>query len=204
MTNFKSKSDYDVIHEIYVNGHISQKQDVEQYFYNKYMPLIKKYSKRYENNGFGSFEDNVQECYLIMIDALHNAIDKLKENDSFGYIFQGYIRGYFKLNATNQAHYEYDSYATEVEEDKSYSILEGKTTIPSYEEDVIGEITYNGFENELTDYEYTLIELLKTGMKKQTIAQKLGENNQANLTYHIKRIKKKYINYMNENGYSMV
>lgn len=201
MKNYSIKSDYEVIHEVYVNGQISQKQDVEQYFYNKYTPLIKKYSKRYENNGFGSFEDNMQECYLIMIDALHNAIDKLKENDSFGYIFQGYIRGYFRLKNTNQAHYDYVGDMTE-EEQLHCRAWQGRG-VSTPDEAYIHKIIYKDFEKYITDYEYILIELLKTGMKKQTIAQKLGEKNQSNLTYHIKRIKNKYIQYMNDNGYSM-
>jgi hypothetical protein len=200
MTNFKSKSDYDVI-QIYANGHISQKQDVEQYFYNKYMPLIKKYSKRYENNGFGSFEDNMQECYLIMIDALNNAISKLRENDSFGNMFGGYIRAYFRLKNTNQSYYDYVGDMPE-EGQLHCRVWQGRG-VSTPDEAYIHKIIYNGFEKALTDYEYTLIELLKAGMKKQTIAKKLGEKNQANLTYHIKRIKKKYINYMNQNGYDM-
>lgn len=196
MSNYKMKTDYEIITEIYIDGHISQKQDVEQYFYNKYLPLIKKYSKRYEHNGFGSYEDNMQECYLIMVNALQNATKKLKEDVSFGSIFQGYIRGYFKVNNSNKSNYNSTNY---IEEEFA------KTVIPTtcHAEQIISQITYNGFEKELTDYEYTLIELLKAGMKKQTIAKKLGEKNQANLTYHIKRIKNKYIQYMNENGYSI-
>ena len=99
--SFNEMKDYEVVERWQKGNHLTQKR-IEEYLYIKYRPLIMKYSSKYSY--VSSYEDNMQEAYLIMIKALEYInTDKIynKELYSFGVTFKEYITGYFHANYKN-------------------------------------------------------------------------------------------------------
>ena len=193
--NYSNKTDLEVI-EIYKNNsHWRTKQEIETYFYKKYAPLCKKYSNAYRY--LSSMEDNMQECYFLMIKALEFVnINKINNESSFsfGYIFKSYIEPYFKYEGTKNKKYIY-------EVDREKIIVQNKTK--SFEDILIFNTNLEIFKKQLTSYELNLLNLLQTNMKKQDIAKELGEKHTANLSYWRTKIQSKYIEFMNNAGYEL-
>jgi len=195
-TNYSKKSDSEIV-EIYKNNsHWRTKQEIETYFYKKYTPLCKKYSNRYRD--ISTFEDNMQECYFIMLKALDGpSIEKM---ESFGVSFSNYLWGYFgnviKKQDTNKNTEEYIT--NPIEEDRTMPII-----VNSQEDEIIFNSDVKGFYKQLSDTEKELVNLLQTNMKKKDIAKKLGFATIHNLYFWTNKIQHKYLQHMNECGYEL-
>ena len=206
--NYSNKSDVEVI-EIYKNNsHWRTKQEIETHFYQKYSPLCKKYSYKY--NYLSTMEDNMQECYFQLINALEYVdINKITniESYSFGITLRGYVSSYF-ISQMSQYRDVYSiedettSYTTGVgSRDNKVNHIRSKER--EYENNLIFNLYKEEFEETLPEKEKRLFQMLADGMKKKDIVKELGEKHTANLTYWINKIQKKYIAYTTSIGYEI-
>ena len=191
------KSDLDLIKEWQdINTLPKIKTQLESDLYRKYTPLCKSISRRYQHTA--PFEDNMQECYLIMIKAL-KYVDEDKINNvegySFGITFKQYLRSYF-----NVQNYESEE---KIIRDKNLSLeedipnFEGVTLRNNtYESEIIFDIALKQFRETLDEEESFIFNSLEKGEEKQTL-------NLKSIYYKINKIKNKYINFMNINGYAI-
>jgi len=209
LNDYSNKTDLEII-EIYKNNaHWKTKQEIETYFYKKYSPLCKKYSNLYRH--ISSMEDNMQECYFLMIKAL-DYVDTNKITNtslfSFGSIFRFHITSHFihenvrKVKEFNHllSENDLDYYINHSTYIRSNSY---KNNVTCIENKIIFNTNLEIFKKQLTSYELNLLELLQTSMKKQDVAKELGEKHTANLTYWRSKIQSKYIEFMNNVGYEL-
>lgn len=196
---YSTKSDVEVIKIYKNNSHWRTKQEIEAHLYQKYSPLCKKYSYKYRY--LSTMEDNMQDCYLQMVQAL-DFIDVNKITDaekySFGITFGGYLSSHFisQLKQKKDDTIEYDS-----QQEQNFAKV--MATSKSPEEQVIFNIFKKEFENTLPEKEKILFQMLTDGMQKKVIAKELGEKHTANLTFWVNKIQKKYIAYTQLIGYEL-
>jgi hypothetical protein len=201
LNDFLNKTDLEILEVYKNNSHWSIKQKIESYLYKKYSPLCKKYSYAYRY--LSSMEDNMQECYFLMLKAIDFVnVNKINNESSFsfGFIFKSYIEPHFK--------YKGIKYIKEVSNtDYFYKInyieYNKITKMDSFENSLIFNINLEIFKKQLTPYELNLLELLQTSMKKQDIAKELGEKHTANLSYWRTKIQSKCVEFMNNAGYEL-
>lgn len=214
---YASKTDVEVI-DIYKNNcHWRTKQDIEAYFYQKYTPLCKKYSFKYKY--LSTFEDNMQDCYFQMIQALEyvdtNKITDL-EKYSFGVTFVSYLSSHFIAEIK-----KYKNSGEEMTKElptiniqptpgiASDYVTEGEKFLNSslcnktQENDIIFNMYKAEFEGTLPEKELRLFQMLADGMKKKDIVKELGEKHTANLTFWINKIQKRYVEFNNSIGYEI-
>lgn len=199
---FNHLTDVEVIEKYKNNPHWSTRKDIEEHFYKKFMPLVRSKSKQYAF--VASYEDNLQESYLIMLKALGWVnVDKITNTAkySFGVTFEFFLKGYFK----NEFQYETDKDIIEREMESIY-----KQT-PDHEEYVIGEVesheehvifssNISQFKSLLKEGEKKIWELLESGKTQKDIAIQCGR---ASVNYQVQKLKAKYVDFMNSNGYSI-
>jgi hypothetical protein len=199
---FNHLSDIEVIEKYKNNPHWSTRKDIEEHFYTKFQPLIDSMSRKYKF--IGSYEDNLQESYLIMLKALEwidvNSITNSSKY-SFGITLKYFLTGYFN----NEFKYETNAKVIEKEmisiyqetvNHEEYTIGE----IESHEENVIFNSVINQFKSLLKDTERKIWELLESGKTQRDIAIQFGK---PSVQYLVKQLKIKYINFMNDNGYAI-
>lgn len=199
---FNHLTDVEVIEKYKNNPHWSTRKDIEEHFYTKFQPLIDSMSRKYKF--IGSYEDNLQESYLIMLKALEWVnVDKITNTAkySFGVTFEFFLKGYFK----NEFKYETNAKVIEKEmisiyqetvNHEEYTIGE----VESHEETVIFTSTINQFKSLLKDGEKKIWEFLESGASQKNIAIQCGR---ASVNYQVQKLKAKYVNFMNSNGYSI-
>lgn len=199
---FNHLADVEVIEKYKNNPHWSTRKDIEEHFYTKFQPLIDSMSRKYKF--IGSYEDNLQESYLIMLKALEwidvNSITNSSKY-SFGITLKYFLTGYFN----NEFKYETDAKVIEKEmisiyqetvNHEEYTIGE----IESHEETVIFTSTINQFKSLLKDGEKKIWELLESGASQKNIAIQCGKSS---VQYQVQKLKAKYIDFMNNNGYAI-
>jgi len=187
------KSDYELIISIQKsNNPVAQNR-----LYRKYYPLIKAYSQIYAN--VDSYEDRLQEAYLIMLQtAKAIKIERIDENFKFSSFFKEKLNRYFayhaklnrKRNIVNQ---------DEIEEDKLSYI---EDTRINFVDKIDFNMTYNAFKNTLNDNEKSILDLLKQGLLKYEVAKVIDRSN-GTISNKVNQLRKKYVQYMNENGYAI-
>ena len=200
---YSNKTDLEVI-EIYKNNsHWRTKQDIETYFYKKYSPLCKTISYKYRY--ISSMEDNMQDCYFLMLDAL-DWVDTNKITDtvnfSFGYVFKKYLTPHFiqqqKVNSRVEEHIKIESLdPLEQEDNFRQHVL---ATVPSFESNLIFKITYDRFKKQLDPKNLAIINLLEQNERVKDIAEKLSLSN---ATIYKNKIQQMYIQFMNKSGYEI-
>jgi len=208
--NYSNKTDAEVIEVYKNNSHWRTKQEIETYFYQKYMPLCKKYSYKFKY--LSSFEDNIQECYFMLINALeYIKMDKIKKPEiySFGITFRGYLTSYF----ISQMKQYREVYSVEESEEKAgYTTGVGSRNHKDnnaayrnkeYENNLIFNLYKEEFEETLPEKEKRLFQMLADGMRKKDIVKELGEKHTANLTFWTSKLAKKYTEFNNTIGYEL-
>ena len=208
-SNYSEKSDVEVLDVYYNNAHWRTKQEIEAHLYKKYEPLCKAMSYKYR--AMSTFEDNMQDCFLIMLKTLDgNQAQKISSHiDSFGGIFKGYLRGYFKSNYSQFMKDVHERAGTINEYTHSHleklpiAFIQKNWGIQSQETTIIDYLHRQDFEETLEEKEKRLFQMLADGMKKKDIVKELGEKHTANLTYWINKIQKKYIAYTTSIGYEI-
>jgi thiol-disulfide isomerase/thioredoxin len=206
--NYASKTDLEVI-EIYKNNsHWRTKREIETYFYQKYIPLCKKYSYKYRY--IQPMEDNMQDCYFQMVQALDYVdINKVTNPEmySFGITFRGYLSSHFiaeikKYKEEFEIHVEYtEFYEVHTKHMGKNKDLKYRGSVQ--ENSVIFKIYKQKFEETLSEKEKRLFKMLADGMKKKDIVKELGKKHTANLTFWVNKIQKKYVEFNNSIGYEI-
>lgn len=203
---YKNYSDIEVIEKWNGNIHTRTRADIEAYLYKKYQPLCVSMSRKYQS--LSSIEDNMQECYLIMLKALEwIKTDKITNQGhySFGITFKNFLSSYFTKDA-------YESFAVKIEKENSSldyiyadsieNNIDMYNTIKteSFEEETICSSTVTKFKHTLKDAELYIWNKLEEGKKQKDIAKELGKSS---INFHVQKLKAKYIQFMNNNGYAI-
>lgn len=206
---YKNYSDLEVIEKWNSNIHTRTRADIEAYLYKKYQPLCVSMSRKYKS--LSSIEDNMQECYLIMLKALEwIKTDKITNQNqySFGSTFKSFLSSYFNCSA-------YESFAVLAKKESvsldypmdlfSINRSDNRGTIfalltESFEEETICHSTVTKFKHTLKDAELYIWNKLEEGKKQKDIAKELGKSS---INFHVQKLKAKYIQFMNNNGYAI-
>lgn len=199
--NYSQKSELELIEMHKSDSHWKIKQQIETYLYKKYNPLCRSFSQKFAS--ISSFEDNMQECYMILLDAIDyvNPTKVYSSNFSFGVIYKLYLSSYFH----NQTYYE--SYKAKCKKDEislyynsedCEEMIEIK--VPSHENNTIFNSIFKEFKDTLKDIEITIWDLLEEGKTQRDIAK---EFNKSSIQYKVSQLKSKYIHFMNTHGYEI-
>jgi len=186
------------------NTHHRTRTAIEATLYEKYEPLCKHMSFKYQS--VSTFEDNMQDCYLYMLEALAKVESKKIHNPitySFGVSFKYQIVSFLNASASNKKK-TYNKNTEDILPD-----IEGNTTIfnqvkvEDHTKEIIFADTYKDFLGTLSEYEQKIMALLHLGMKRMDIAKEMKAKSTANITYYTNGLQDKYVMYMNSNGYSI-
>ena len=196
-----TKTDEEVIDIYRNNAHYRTKQEIETYFYKKYSPLFKTLSRKFYYAE--SVEDNMQECYLKMIEILEDSSYTVGE-DTLGLMLRKKINSHLQYQGKKAQEYMVEEYI-ELDEEDEDAIITKQSKIHSEEfvSELIFNITLKDFRKQLSTYENKLMDLLPSSMEKKEIAKELGYKHTANLAPIRKSLKERYITFMNEAGYEL-
>lgn len=201
--NFSHKTDLEIIEMYNDNCHWKTKQEIETYFYKKCTPLLGKYSRKYSY--LSSVEDNMQDCYFLLIQALE-WVDSTKVKDvskfSFIAIMEGYLISHFVAVIRNKYTVGRSTEEYVVTPTENDFTVEQAFVLPE-ENSIIFNMYKQQFENTLPEKEKRLFQLLADGMKKKDIAKELGEKHTANLTYTTKKIACSLTIFFRQIGYEL-
>jgi hypothetical protein len=202
--SFSHKTDLEIIEMYNDNCYWKTKQDIETYFYKKCTPLIKKYSYKYKF--LSTVEDNMQESYFLLIQALE-WVDTVKitnqDNFSFPLVFKGYLSSHFVKEFkkySNNANTFTEEYVVSAEVDSPK--VEQAFILPQ-EDSIIFNMYKKQFEETLPEKEKRLFQMLVDGMKKKDIVKELGEKHTANLSYTTKKIACSLTIFFRQIGYEL-
>jgi len=185
-----------------INQHYRTRASIEAYLYKKYYPLCNVISRRYQSQA--SYEDNMQECYLIMLKALEYVNPQKTHNQaqySFGVTFKQHLTSYFNTNS-------YESFNKQIEKNivsiyqKDHNdnevLIDGK--VESHEEETVFALIVKDFKATLKESEMIIWNLLEEGKTYKEIAKLV---NRIQVVHIIHRIKDNYKKFMNNNGYNL-
>ena len=202
MNNFSKFTETEIIEKWGDNPHWRTRRDIEEFMYKKYIPVCKKYSSIYK----GEFEDNMQECYLIMLNSLEYAYKIIGKWDSFGGVFKSRIKVYLqkKINIKDTAFFNEIIPVAFTEESLYNSNVENFSDNKiDFDEDLIFNDIIDEFFKTLTDKEQQIYIRLSEKQSKKDIAKQMNISSSVNVVYWMNRMKLKYVSFMRENGYNL-
>jgi RNA polymerase sigma factor (sigma-70 family) len=205
-STFTNLTDLEIIEKWNGNIHSRTRANIEAYFYKKYQPLCRVISHRYKS--VSTYEDNMQECYLIMLKALEYINPNKVTNQaafSFGSIFKQYLTAYFNCNCYESFNSkcekeEVSIYYDKMEQNESEESFIIDLQTESFEETTIFSDIVNAFKKTLKDTEIRLWNLLEEGKTQKEIASLI---NKTSISYNVQKLKNRYIDFMNKNGYAI-
>ena len=180
------KSDYQLVTEYKETN----SPDVLLALYEKYMPLISKYSWNYQV--LDSYEDRMQEAFFI--------ISKVMDYTNINMINPNYsCRNFIELKTKGYWGREYTSKLNRVKKMEVLSGLNYESSYHRYQHNFVDEIhsniTFKDFKKALNEKESMILQMLQEGMPKTQIAKKMGIS-KSTLTYHFNKLREKYLNHM--------
>lgn len=203
----KNKTDYELvtIWNDNSNTHWRTRQQIESIFYKKYTPLFKSQCSQIKGV---TFEDAMQDCYLLMLPALEYAGKKLGENDSFGGILKTRIKPTLRAHFyREETKFNFNCTSTDnnflKNESESYEFNVDIKDEYILDEEIIFEEAKQKFIDSLTKEEETLYYLLEQKVDRHEVMKKLKVKCSSNVSYKIAKLRKKYKFSMNEFGYSI-
>jgi len=186
------------------NTHHRTRTAIEALLYKKYTPLCKNMSFKYQS--VSTFEDNMQDCYLFMLEALAKVEVKKIHNPiiySFGVSFKYQIVSLLNASVSNKKKAHNKNTEDILPDAEGNTIIFDQIRVEDNTEEIIFADTYKGFLGSLSTYEQKIMKLLKLGMKRMDIATEMKAKSTANIIYYTNRLQDKYVRYMNSNGYSI-
>ena len=180
------KSDYQLI----IEYKETNSPDVLLALYEKYMPLISKYSWNYQV--LDSYEDRIQEAFFI--------ISKVMDYTNINMINPNYsCRNFIELKTKGYWGREYTSKLNRVKKMEVLYNLNYESPYHSYQPNFVDDVNFKimleDFKKALNEKESMILRMLKEGMSKTQIAEEM-KISKSTLTYNLKKLGEKYLSHM--------